>query len=484
MGGTDRYDVTVRGPSRPSCDRAQDIPEPEERGTTDRVTVIGGGLAGSEAAWQLANAGCRVTLVEMRPVRTTPAHETADLAELVCSNSLKSEDPDTATGLLKQELSMLGSLLFRAARTTAVPAGAALAVDRNAFSALVTAALEDHPAVEIVRREADALPDAPAVVATGPLTSDAFAHALDDLVGGERLRFFDAAAPIVDAETLGPECFAASRYGKGEGADYLNCPMTRHEYLAFRDALIRARRVRPHAFEDAALFEGCLPIEDLAARGEDAMRYGPLKPVGLTDPRTGETPYAVVQLRAEDRARTALNLVGFQTSLAFSEQKRVFRMIPGLDGAEFLRFGVMHRNTFIDAPRFLDEDLSVHRRPSLFLAGQLIGTEGYLEAVGTGLIAGANLARGLQDRQPLRLPPTTALGSLIRYATSAETADYQPMHVNFGLVPPLDPPVSGKRRRYAAYSRRARTDLRDYLRAADHPPAWRSCDSADDRSRR
>ncbi len=393
-------------------------------------------------------------------------------------------DPDTASGLLKQELSTLGSLLFHAARTTAIPAGAALAVDRNVFSALVTNTLEDHPAIDVVRREADALPDTPAVVATGPLTSDAFAEALDTRIGAERLQFFDAAAPIVEAETLGPECFAASRYDKGGGADYLNCPMTRDEYLAFRDALVHAQRVRPHAFEDAALFEGCLPIEELAARGEDAMRYGPLKPVGLTDPRTGETPYAVVQLRAEDRARTALNLVGFQTSLAFGEQKRVFRMIPGLADAEFLRFGVMHRNTFVDAPRVLGEDLSVRQRPDLFLAGQLIGTEGYLEAIGTGLIAGVNLARTLRDRRPLLLPPTTALGSLIRYATSAETADYQPMHVNYGLVPPLAPPVSGKRRRYAAYSQRARTDLRDYLRDSDHRPAPPPSESPDGRARR
>lgn len=434
------------------------------------VVVVGGGLAGTEAAWQLAARDIPVTLLEMRPVSMTPAHHGAGLAELVCSNSLKSDDPSTAAGLLKRELGDLGSVVLSAARATRVPAGAALAVDRAAFSEHLTARVSQHPLIQVHRTEARELPGGPAIIATGPLTSPALEEALARLLGRDMLSFFDAAAPIVDAQTLDCDVvFAASRYGKGGGADYLNAPMNREEYERFYEALVGASKATSKDFERKELFSACQPIEEVARTGHDALRFGALKPVGLTDPRTGERPWAVVQLRAENSSGTAYNLVGFQTNLTFPEQRRVFRLIPGLQDAEFLRHGVMHRNTFIDAPRLLDATLALRSSPNLRFAGQLTGTEGYLEAAATGLMAALNTAASLRGHQPLILPETTALGALIAYATNPDTQNYQPMHVNFGLVPPLSERVRGKADRYAAYAARARADFDEWLRV--HPNA-------------
>ncbi|HEY5540153.1 MAG TPA: methylenetetrahydrofolate--tRNA-(uracil(54)-C(5))-methyltransferase (FADH(2)-oxidizing) TrmFO [Coriobacteriia bacterium] len=430
---------------------------------SETVTVIGGGLAGTEAAWQLAERGLRVRLIEMRPGKTTPAHHTGDLAELVCSNSLKSTDPTSAAGLLKRELAALGSVVLATAERTRVPAGGALAVDRRRFSARLTELVESHPNIELVRGEADALPDGRVIVASGPLTSPALEAALSALVG-DRLAFFDAAAPILDAETIDRSIvFAQSRYDKGGGADYLNAPMTHDEYDAFYDALVGARKVTEKEFERKDLFQACQPLEEVARSGRDALRYGALKPVGLTDPRTAQRPWAVVQLRAENASGTAYNLVGFQTNLAFAEQDRVFRLIPGLENATFLRHGVMHRNTFVDAPRVLDATLALRECPRARLAGQLTGTEGYAEAAMSGLVAALNTWAEIAGEAPVILPTTTAFGALIAYATDPETIDYQPMHVNFGLVPPLDSRVRGKRDRYAAYAERANADLAAWL---------------------
>lgn len=399
---------------------------------------------------------------------TGAAHTTADFAELVCSNSFKGQDPTSATGTLKREMEALGSLVFEVARRTAVPAGAALAVDRGVFAQQVTDRISSHPLIDIVRSEVAELPAGPLIIATGPLTSEAMEASLSSLVGQERLAFYDAAAPIVDGATIDrTKAFAASRYEKGGGEDYLNCPLAPDDYDALLAGLLSARRVTPHDFERNSLFQACQPIEEVARSGNDALRYGALKPVGLTDPQTGERPWAVVQLRAENAARTAYNLVGFQTSLAFDEQRRVFRLIPGLHDAEFLRYGVMHRNTFVDAPAVLDPTLAVRSDRRVRLAGQLTGTEGYLEAAATGLLAALNTVADLLGLGPLILPPTTALGSLIAYATDPDTTGYQPMHVNWGLVPPLEHPVRGKRARYGAYAARAAADLSDAL--SQHP---------------
>lgn len=431
-----------------------------------RVTIIGAGIAGTEAAWQLAQRGIGVTLIEMRPAVTSPAHHTDLFAELVCSNSLKGEDPTTAAGLLKHELDALGSVTLQVARDVRVPAGAALAVDRRRFSEELTRRVSGHPLITVERREATSLPDGPCVIATGPLTSPAFEPVLRSLVGEQQLAFYDAAAPIVEADSLDRSViFAASRYGKGEGADYLNAPMTHEEYDRFYDELVAARRVTSKEFERTDLFHACQPVEEVARTGRDALRFGALKPVGLTDPRTGERPWAVVQLRAENASLTAYNLVGFQTNLAFPEQERVFRLIPGLADALFARHGVMHRNTFVDAPRLLDTTLALRSRPDVRLAGQLTGTEGYLEAAASGLYAALNTWADLTGRAPLVLPPTTAFGALIAYATDPATEGYQPMHVNFGIVPPLAERVRGKRDRYAAYSARAQHDLAAWMAA-------------------
>jgi methylenetetrahydrofolate--tRNA-(uracil-5-)-methyltransferase len=430
----------------------------------ESVTVIGGGLAGTEAAWQLAVRGVHVRLLEMRPEVTTPAHHTDGLAELVCSNSLKGTNPETAAGLLKRELESMGSIVLAAAHRNRVAAGGALAVDRTSFSASLTSLIESHPLVEIVRQEATVVPDGRVIIATGPLTSQSFESALSALVGSERLSFYDAAAPIIEVESIDQRViFAASRYGKGEGADYLNAPMNEGEYLAFHAALIAGPRVHEKEFERRELFSACQPVEEVARAGLDALRFGALKPVGLTDPRTGERPWAVVQLRAENAEGTAYNLVGFQTNLTFLAQREVFRMIPGLAHAEFARYGVMHRNTFIDSPKLLDATLSLRSEPRVRIAGQLAGTEGYLEAAASGLFAAVNTYADIVGLEPAIIPATTAFGALVAYSTDSATHDYQPSHVNFGILPPLEQKVRGKRERYAAYSSRAGIDLTTWI---------------------
>ena len=432
----------------------------------ETISIIGAGLAGSEAAWQLADRGVRVRLHEMRPATMTPAHHTGGFAELVCSNSLKSLDGTSAAGTLKYELSMLGSRLLACAFSCSVPAGKALAVDRAAFSARVSSALESHPLIEIVPGEVTEIPEGPAIIATGPLTSDAMAGSIADLLGGEFMAFYDAAAPIVYADSLDrSKVFAQSRYGKGAGDDYLNAPFDREEYGAFVEALLAAERVIPRDFERRDLFSACQPVEEIARTGPDALRFGPLKPVGLEDPATGRRPWAVVQLRAENPELTAYNLVGFQTNLKHGEQERVFRMIPGLENAEFARYGVMHRNTFIDAPHVLGPAFEVPSRPELRFAGQVTGTEGYCEAIASGLHAALTAYAQLFGKDIPPMPSDTMFGALVGYATSPETADYQPMHVNYGIARPLDRKVKRKRERYLEYARRARAEVRSWRSA-------------------
>lgn len=427
------------------------------------VTVVGAGLAGSECALQLARRGVRVRLFEQRPGHASPAHHTAGFAELVCSNSLKSTKPDTAAGLLKHELDALGCELLALARACAVPAGGALAVDRHAFSRAVTERVESDPLIEVVRERVDALPEGPSVIAAGPLCADALFDALSAAVGGERMSFFDAAAPIVDADTIDRSVvFEQSRYGEGGTGDYLNCPMDRDRYEAFVRALLEAERVIARDFEQADLFCACQPIEEVARTGFDSLRFGALKPVGLTDPRTGRRPWAAVQLRAESEGRAAYNLVGFQTNLTWPEQRRVFRMVPGLEQAEFLRLGVMHRNSFVDAPRALDGTFAIPGTQTR-LAGQITGTEGYVEAIASGLLAALNTFADLCGLPPVSLPRTGALGSLVAYATSPQTTSYQPMHVNFGIVEPLADPPRRKADKRAALVSRAQADLEAYL---------------------
>lgn len=441
---------------------------------TDTVTVVGGGLAGSECALQLAARGVPVRLFEMRPQTMSPAHSTGGFAELVCSNSLKSTRPDSAAGLLKAELRRLGSVLLSCADEAAVPAGGALAVDRDRFSALVGERIAAEPLIEVVREELTEIPEGPVVIAAGPLCSPALSDRLLELVGGEALSFFDAAAPIVDAATLDMDVlFRQSRYDEAGRGDYLNAPMDRDEYEAFIDDLVTAERVVQHDFDKGGLFQACQPAEEVARTGRDALRFGAMKPVGLTDPRTGRRPWAALQLRAENADGTAYNLVGFQTNLTFGEQKRIFRMIPGLEGAEFFRFGVMHRNTFLDSPHVLDRTFAVPGT-RVRLAGQITGTEGYTEAIASGLLAALNTYADLTGAEPVSLPATGALGSLVAYATDPATEGYQPMHVNFGLVPPLaDGRRRGKRERYAAYAERAERDLEAYL--ATRPELFDGC---------
>lgn len=423
------------------------------------VTIVGGGLAGTECAWQLARRGVPVVLREMRPERPTPAHKTGDLAELVCSNSLRSDDPHHAAGLLKREMEELGPLVIAAARRSAVPAGSALAVDRDRFAALVTAALAAQPGIEVRRGEVTAIPEGDAVVATGPLTSEAMSTALRGLLGSEYLYFYDAIAPIVEAESLDlSKLFWQSRYGKGEGEDYLNAPLDREQYLAFHQALMEAEVVTPHEFEKAIFFEGCLPIEELARRGVDTLRFGPMKPVGLTAP-DGRRPWAVVQLRQENLAKSHFNLVGFQSRMKWSEQGRVLRRIPGLAQASFVRFGQIHRNTFINAPVHLDRLYRVRTSPRLRLAGQITGVEGYLESAATGLAIGLYLSlERTAGREPEPFPATTALGALARHLTESDPRHFQPANVNYGLFSDLDGKVRRGDRR-AAYAERARRDL-------------------------
>lgn len=428
----------------------------------DRVIVVGGGLAGSECALQLAQRGVEVTLFEQRPSSTSPAHHTGYLAELVCSNSLKSWRADSAAGVLKRELEMMGSRLLEVAKATAVPAGGALAVDRDAFASQVTEAVASDPRIRLVREEVRDIPEGLCVIAAGPLCSESLFDAVSSRVGGSHMAFFDAAAPIVDAESINREVvFAQSRYSDAGVGDYLNCPMDREEYEAFLEALLSAKRVISRDFERSDLFSACQPVEEVARTGHDALRFGALKPVGLTDPRTGRRPWAAVQLRAENADATAYNLVGFQTNLVWGEQRRVFRLVPGLEEAEFFRYGVMHRNSFVDAPHVLDHTFRIPGT-TCRLAGQITGTEGYTEAIASGLLSALNTYADLTGLSEVTLPATGALGSLVRYATDPATRDYQPMHVNFGLVPPL-PKRLKKRERYQAYAARALSDTRSYV---------------------
>jgi methylenetetrahydrofolate--tRNA-(uracil-5-)-methyltransferase len=435
----------------------------------NQLKVIGGGLAGSEAAWQAAQRGISVEIYEMRPTAETGAHTTDYLAELICSNSLGSNIPDRAAGLLKEELRRLGSLLIKCADRTAVPAGGALAVDRDKFAGMVTEAIESHPLIEVIREEVKEIPDGLVVIASGPLTSRRLSDSIINLSGEENLYFFDAIAPIVSIESVNFDIiFRGSRYGRGaqtEG-DYLNCPLSEIQYQDFVKSLVSAERIKLNSVDrgvdsgvDAGpkeYFEGCLPIEVLARRDQKALAFGPLRPVGLIDPRTGNRPYAVVQLRQDNLAGTLYNLVGFQTNLKFSEQRRVFRMIPGLELVEFLRYGQMHRNTFIYSPGLLDPTLQFRTRPDLLFAGQITGVEGYAGNIATGLLAGINAARIIKGLLPVKAPRTTMLGSLTHYITNASPADYQPMKANFGILPPLEAKTKlNKRQRAAMYSERA-----------------------------
>jgi methylenetetrahydrofolate--tRNA-(uracil-5-)-methyltransferase len=424
--------------------------------------IIGGGLAGSEAAWALARRGVRVTLREMRPAVRTPAHQTGRLAELVCSNSFKSVELTTAHGLLKAELRMLGSLLLECADAARVPGGAALAVDRNVFSEAVDARLRGHGGVTVETVEALDLP-APGIVATGPLTSDRLAAAIAARLGQSSLAFYDAIAPIVSDESLDhAPLYRLSRYQKGDGDDYLNAPLSREEYEGFIAALTSADQFHGHEFDAVPYFEGCLPVEEMARRGPETLRFGPMKPVGLPDPRTGREPYAVVQLRREDRAGQMWNLVGFQTRLRIPEQQKVFRMVPGLAGAEFLRYGSIHRNAYINSPATLDQGLVTRDAPPVFFAGQLTGVEGYTESLGTGILAGINLHRYLTGKPPAVPPPTTMLGGLLRYLRDADPKHFQPMNANFGLLEPLDGKVK-KADKKGALVERALASFRSWV---------------------
>jgi methylenetetrahydrofolate--tRNA-(uracil-5-)-methyltransferase len=426
------------------------------------ATVVGGGLAGSEAAWALAERGVRVTLCEMRPVVPTPAHHTDRLAELVCSNSFKSLELSNAHGLLKAELRALGSLLLPCADEARVPGGAALAVDRELFSQAVHDRVTSHPNITVVREEVATLPS-PGIVATGPLTSERLSHALAARLGSAALAFYDAIAPVVADDSLDHgRLYALSRYGKGEGDDYLNAPMDATTYQRFIDALLEADQHQGHEFDAVPYFEGCLPVEEMAARGRETLRFGPMKPVGLPDPRTGREPHAVVQLRREDRAGQMWNLVGFQTRLRIPEQQRVFRMIPGLESAEYLRFGSIHRNSYLNSPACLGPALTACDDDTLFFAGQLTGVEGYTESLGTGLLAGINLARRLSGRPAAVPPPTTMLGGLYRYLREADPRHFQPMNANFGLLDPL-PGKAKKERKKELLVERARADFEGFL---------------------
>ena len=429
------------------------------------VTVVGGGLAGCEAAWALAERGFEVRLCEMRPLSTTPAHQTDRLAEIVCSNTFKSIELTNAHGLLKAELRRLGSLLLDVADGVRVPGGTALAVDRTRFAEAVTARVEAHPRIAVVRDEISTLPT-PGIVATGPLTSEGLAACIAQRLGTGGLAFYDAIAPIVAADSLDhTRLYRASRYGKGGGDDYLNAPLDRAEYLALIEGLRTGEQFRPHEFDAVPYFEGCLPIEEMAARGDDVLRFGPLKPVGLPDPRTGRPPYAVVQLRQEDQAGQMWNLVGFQTRLRVPEQQRLFRAIPGLAQAEFLRYGSIHRNTYLNTPRALRPPLSAPDDPRLLFAGQLVGVEGYTESLGTGLFAGITLARLLAGRPAVLPPPETMLGALLHYVHHADARHFQPMNANFGLLPPLESPSRDKRQRKTQLAERALAAIEGFAAA-------------------
>lgn len=452
------------------------------------LIIVGGGLAGSEAAWQAAQRGLKVRLFEMRPTLQTGAHQTHDLAELVCSNSLGSNLPDRASGVLKDEARLMGSMLLECAEQASLPAGGALAVDRELFARLVTERIQNHPNIQIVREEVKEVPNTPAILASGPLTSPALSTSIASLSGEEHLFFFDAIAPVIHAESINMEiAFRASRYGvqshpasadvatqaassaHDDDGDYINCPFTKEEYYAFVESLMSAERIELRSFEEAIksgvkaghFFEGCLPVEIIAERGIDSLAFGPMRPVGIRDPRTGKRPYAVVQLRQDNLAGSLYNIVGFQTNLKFPEQKRVLRLIPGLESAEFMRYGQMHRNTFIASPKLLRPTLQHIRRDDLFFAGQITGVEGYMGNIATGLLAGINAAHLLQQEELLTLPQTSMLGALCHYVTHADLKDFQPMKANFGILPPLESASKiGKRDRGKAYAERAMRDLK------------------------
>lgn len=437
---------------------------------TDIVNVIGAGLAGCEAAWQLAQAGINVRLYEMKPEKYSPAHKYSGFAELVCSNSLKASRIESAAGLLKYEMEMLGSLTVPCAKENSVEAGGALAVDREKFSDSVTEKIRNHPCIEVIGTEVTELPDGICIIATGPLTSGAMADVIKNLCG-EGLSFYDAAAPIVSYESLDKECvFFASRYDRGD-ADYINCPMDKEEYLSFYEALIGAERVQLKDFETHpfSVYEGCMPIEELARRGVDTMRFGPMKPVGITDARTGRRPYAVVQLRRENREGTLFNLVGFQTNLKFGEQKRVFSMIPGLENAEFMRYGVMHRNTFINSPQLLNSDFSMRSRQDIYFAGQITGVEGYMESAASGIIAGIAAARKIKGLEPLKLPADTMTGALSAYISDPyNSGKFQPMGANMGILPDIGVRIKDKKGKYGLYASRAVESLKKEMERAGY----------------
>ena len=429
------------------------------------INVIGAGLAGVEAANIIAKNGIEVHLYEMKPIKFSPAHKSEGFAELICSNSLKAARIDSAAGLLKEEMRRLGSILTECAEKTKVPAGGALAVNRDEFSALATEAITSNPLIKVFHEELTEIPtDAITVVASGPLTSDALADSIAKLTDGF-LSFFDAAAPIVTAESLDMNiCFKASRYGKGDD-DYINCPMNKEEYERFYEALVNAERAPVHEFDvrNPKVYEGCMPVEVMAQRGADTLRFGPLKPVGLRDPRTGHRPWAVVQLRTENLNGTLYNMVGFQTNLKFPEQKRVFGLIPGLENAEFMRYGVMHRNTFMNSPKLLDGDFSLRSNPNIFFAGQITGVEGYMESASSGLMAGINAVHRFKGEETVVLPETTMIGALSHYISESPAKDFQPMGANFGVLPSIEPHIRDKRERYMALSQRALADLEKYL---------------------
>lgn len=431
------------------------------------INVFGAGLAGCEAAWQAARRGVKVKLYEMKPLKKTPAHSYDGFAELVCSNSLRNNALDSAIGLLKEELRRLGSLIMEAAEISKVSAGGALAVDRVKFSDYITEKIKNHPLIEVIEKECTEIPEEETtVIATGPLTSDLMADTIGKLIGEKSLYFFDAAAPIVSFDSIDmSKAFFASRYGKGN-ADYINCPMSKEEYLAFYNALITAEEAELHDFEKGnslKVFEGCMPVEVMAKRGEDTLRFGPLKPVGITHPETGETYYAVVQLRREDEEGTMFNIVGFQTHLKFPEQKRVFGMIPGLENAEFLRYGVMHRNTFLNSPELLNSDYSLRDKENLYFAGQMTGVEGYIESCASGFVAGVSAARKSLGMEKKTFPLETMIGAMANYVMCGGSSSFQPMNANFGIMPALEQKVKGgKKMRYAAYSERALKKLQDF----------------------
>jgi methylenetetrahydrofolate--tRNA-(uracil-5-)-methyltransferase len=435
---------------------------------TPRVTIVGGGLAGCEAAWQLSRRGVGVDLYEMRPVRTTPVHRSGDLAELVCSNSLRGNDLSQAAGLLKEEMRRMDSLVIRVADQVRVPAGSALAVDRELFARRITEAVESMPDVRLHREEVPRIPADPvAIVATGPLTSEPLAEEVAAFVGRAHLYFFDAVSPVVEADSIDRDrAFAASRYGKG-GDDYLNCPFDEEAYWRFHTALLAAECTSGHEFEKALFFEGCLPIEVIAARGADTLRFGPMKPVGLADPRTGRRPHAVVQLRQDNLAASHYSLVGFQTHLKWGEQKRVFRMIPGLEEARFVRYGMIHRNTYVNAPLVLEPTFETRRRPGLFFAGQMSGVEGYVESAASGLLAGLGAALRAGGTSPVALPEDTALGALGRYIARSDPDDYQPTNIAFGLLPELPRRIRDRARRRLALAHRALESLEDFRAGLD-----------------